>query len=100
MPTHCVRPECRNEQIQLKPVRTRSPPTIRQRRTEFPPDGAGVRKPAHYLHISGLMQCSKIIFSLYRLIGAAEQRERKGDAEHLGGFHVDDQLDLRRPQDR
>jgi hypothetical protein len=34
------------------------------------------------------MQCSKIIFSLYRLIGAAEQRERKGDAEHLGGFHL------------
>jgi len=29
------------------------------------------------------------------LVGAAEQRERDGKAERLGGFHIDNQLDFR-----
>jgi len=32
--------------------------------------------------------------SLDHLIGAAEQRQRHGDAKRLGGFEVDQQIDL------
>jgi hypothetical protein len=33
-------------------------------------------------------------------VGAAKQRQRRGDAERLGGLEVDDQLDLRDLLDR
>jgi hypothetical protein len=38
--------------------------------------------------------------SFDHLIGAAEQRERDGETEHLRGLEVDEQLDLRGLNDR
>src|SRR2546429_8642392 len=34
--------------------------------------------------------------SLDHLVGAAEQREREGDAERIGGFEIEHQLDVHR----
>ena len=39
-------------------------------------------------------------FTFDHLVGAAEQRERDGEAERLGGLEVDDQLDFRGLLDR
>jgi hypothetical protein len=37
---------------------------------------------------------------LNRLVSATEQRNRHSEAERIGGFHVDDQLDFRGLLDR
>src|SRR5262249_14349210 len=42
----------------------------------------------------------RLAHSFDHLVGAAEQRERKGDPERLGGDQVDDQFDLHGLLDR
>jgi hypothetical protein len=39
--------------------------------------------------------CLRRVQLLNHLVGAAEQRQREGDAKRLGGLEVDDQFDLR-----
>src|SRR6266496_6287802 len=46
------------------------------------------------------MHCSKIQSLLDHLVGSAQQREREGEAERLGGLEVNDQPDLRDLLDR
>jgi hypothetical protein len=38
----------------------------------------------------------RLAHSFDHLVGPAEQREREGEAERLGGLEVDNQLDLHR----
>ena len=40
------------------------------------------------------MHCSKKASSLDHLVGAAEQRERNGEAERLRGDQIDDELEF------
>jgi len=64
--------------------------------------------PDHFLHRStprfransGLMQCSKQRSLFDHLVGGHLQGQWYFEAERFRGFEVDDQLELRRLQDR
>jgi hypothetical protein len=44
--------------------------------------------------LRSLAMNSRAPHSFDHLVGAAEQRQREGEAERLGGLDVDDQLDF------
>src|SRR5262245_6388032 len=68
------------------------------RESAWPPisDMSGGCQIRREVPIGDLSRCSKLSDLLYHLVGNREQRRRHGEAEHAGGLHVDDQLELAR----
>jgi len=56
--------------------------------------GAGLTKIWRFVPQAAVSNRSKSSPLFDHLVGAADQRQREGDAESLGGLDVDDQLDL------
>jgi hypothetical protein len=70
-------------------------PTVSTDRLLRPPLPTSCCTTANFGSVPKPDSCTAATARLFdQLVGATEQRDRHGEAQHLGGLQVDDQLDL------